>query len=100
MSGRRSEPPGDGDTPVAALVCAHVADLRRRDLVSPRGSTRRGSKPGRHPWRETTIVAVLVLALGTFGGVEIYGRSPLGAFVVAVVVLALIGLILASGNRR
>jgi hypothetical protein len=43
---------------------------------------------------------VLVLALGTFGGVEIYGRSPLGAFAVAVVVLALIGLILVTGNRR
>jgi hypothetical protein len=60
----------------------------------------RTSKARRHPWRETTIVAVLVLALGTFGGVEIYGRSPAGAFAVAVVVLALIGLIVFTGNRR
>jgi hypothetical protein len=54
----------------------------------------------RHVSRDTTIVAVLVLAVGTFGGVEVYGRSPLGAFAVAVVVLLLIGLVVVVGNRR
>jgi energy-converting hydrogenase Eha subunit A len=62
--------------------------------------TQRRAKPRRHPWRDASILAVLVLALGTFSGVEVYGRSVVGAFAVALVVLALIGLILASGRRR
>jgi len=60
----------------------------------------RRAKPRRHQWRDAIILAVLVLAVGTFGGVEVYGRSLVGAFVVAVVVVALIGVILVSGNRR
>jgi hypothetical protein len=53
-----------------------------------------------HRRRGAGILAVLVLAVGTFGGVEIYGRSLGTAFAVAVVVLALIGLIVVNGNRR
>ena len=43
---------------------------------------------------------MLVLAVGTFGGVEIYGRSLGAAFAVAVVILAVMGLIIVNGKRR
>ncbi len=66
--------------------------------MGPRGQTRR--KPRKHFGRDVTILAVLLLAFGTWGGVEDYGRSIAGAFAVAVVVLACIGLIVFTGTRN
>jgi hypothetical protein len=50
--------------------------------------------------RRATAVAALWLGLGTFLGVEEYGRSTLGALGVAAVMLVVLVLFLRFGSRE
>lgn len=46
------------------------------------------------------ILVVIGLAFFTWSGVEAYGRSVVGAFAVAVLVLALMGLVILVETRN